>query len=341
MGNRGRMYRNWTALGLAMSIGLPAVAIRIGAAVTGEHLSPGVSAIVFGAGIVGAAFLITWAAEVAQMDISAALALAILALVAVLPEYAVDMVFAWKAGAHPEGLMVGGELVNYKAYAAANMTGGNRLLVGIGWPLVALLFWLKQRKSVHLGRGVSLELIFLGAATLYSFLIVIRREIALWDAGVLIGLFVVYIWFSGKQEKKEEPALMGPAASLGALSKLWRRLWVLFLFIFAAAVIILSAEPFAEGLINVGKEMGIDEFILVQWVAPLASESPEIIVACILALSARPTMAMMALISSKVNQWTLLVGTLPVVYSVSLGRASGLALDSRQTEEFLLTAAQS
>jgi len=47
------------------------------------------------------------------------------------------------------------------------------------------------------------------------------------------------------------------------------------------------------------------------------------------------------LISSKVNQWTLLIGGLPMVYAVSNGSFDALPLDSRQTEEVLLTAAQS
>jgi cation:H+ antiporter len=47
------------------------------------------------------------------------------------------------------------------------------------------------------------------------------------------------------------------------------------------------------------------------------------------------------LISSKVNQWTLLVGSLPLVYCVSLGGIGALPLDARQIEEVLLTSAQS
>ena len=45
---------------------------------------------IFGVEILGAAFLLSWGAEVAQMDISRGLALAILARIAILPEYAVD-----------------------------------------------------------------------------------------------------------------------------------------------------------------------------------------------------------------------------------------------------------
>lgn len=342
--------RSWLWLFLAIVASIPALTFRVLGIFTGLHLEPASASLVFGLGIVGAAFLVAWACQVAQMDISQALALAVLALVAVLPEYAVDMVFAWKAGAHPlgecvggawaNGECVGGELYDYRGYAAANMTGGNRLLVGIGWPLVALLFWFRRKKALHLEEGISLELIFLGTATAYSFFIFFRREIALWDAGVLIGLFGAYMWLSSRAETKE-PELIGPSAALGSLSKGPRRLATVFLFLYSALAILASAEPFARGLVELGKSLNMDEFILVQWVAPLASESPEILIAAIFTLQGNGMAAMMALVSAKVNQWTLLVGCIPVVYSISLGDASALHLDPRQTGEFLLTAAQS
>jgi cation:H+ antiporter len=52
------------------------------------------TALAAGIGIFGAAFLLSWSCEVAQLDVPRALALAGLALIAVLPEYAVDVYFA-------------------------------------------------------------------------------------------------------------------------------------------------------------------------------------------------------------------------------------------------------
>jgi len=85
----------------------------------------------------------------------------------------------------------------------------------------------------------------------------------------------------------------------------------------------------------------VEEFLLVQWLAPLASESPEFIVAILFTLRGNPGASMGTLISSKVNQWTLLVGMLPLAYSASAGRIGAMVLDGRQVEEILLTAAQS
>ena len=85
--------------------------------------------------------------------------------------------------------------------------------------------------------------------------------------------------------------------------------------------------------------MGIDRFLLVQWLAPLASEAPEFIIAIIFAARGKGTAAIATLISSKVNQWTLLMGSLPIAYMAG-GGGTSLVLDGRQIEEVLLTATQ-
>ena len=305
----------------------PALYLRI----TGVQVSPVMESALFGLAILGAAFLLTWAAEVAQMDISQSLALAFLALIAVLPEYAVDLYFAWEAGQRPE----------YAHYAVANMTGGNRLLIGVGWSLVVFLFWItKGKRGITIERSRGNDIFVLGLATLYAFSIPFKGSLSLVDTVVLLSLFVLYLWMASRSEQVE-PELIGPPESIASLPVLWRRVTTVVLFLFSAFVILASAEPFAEGLLATGKRFAIDEFLLVQWLAPLASEAPEMIVAAIFVLHNRASMALGTLISSKVNQWTLLVGTLPLVYSISLGHLDALPLDSRQTEEVLLTAAQS
>ena len=81
-------------MSLAVAATLPGVYLRI----TGIHPEPILAAILYGMAIVGAAFILSWAAEVIQMDIAAGLALALLALIAILPEYAVDFVLTARAG---------------------------------------------------------------------------------------------------------------------------------------------------------------------------------------------------------------------------------------------------
>jgi cation:H+ antiporter len=116
---------------------------------------------------------------------------------------------------------------------------------------------------------------------------------------------------------------------------------VIGIFLLAGAAILTAAEPFAESLIATGRQFGIEEFLLVQWLAPLASESPEFIVAVLFALRGAAAAGMGTMISSKVNQWTLLVGALPLAFALSSGAVHPMVLDARQREEIFLTSAQS
>src|SRR5439155_5948978 len=91
-GARPRVIRS--ALWLAGALALPAAWFAVH--FTGAAEGPVQIALASGAAIFGAGFLLSWAAEVAQLDVPRALALAVLALIAVLPEYAVDVYFAWR-----------------------------------------------------------------------------------------------------------------------------------------------------------------------------------------------------------------------------------------------------
>ena len=318
---------NWLWIGSSILLCLQWIAIHF----AGIHLTPQFEALSSGVAIFGAAFLLSWAAELSQKDIPQALAIALLALIAVLPEYAVDMYFAWSAGKDPK----------YTAFATANMTGANRLLIGVGWAAVVITYWLKSgKKAVKLEPGHKIELFYLALATLYSFLIPLKGQLDLIDAVALIMIFVFYMRAASKAEHVE-PELEGPAAMIESWGTRPRRAWTVSFFLLSGFTIFTAAEPFAEGLLATGRTFGIEEFILVQWLAPLASESPEFIVAILFALKGQPGTSMGALLSSKVNQWTLLIGMLPIVYAVSAGSAGGMHMDARQVEEMFLTAAQS
>ncbi len=326
--------RQWATIGLATVAALPAPVLRLLETTGAPHpdLAPLVQALVFGLGILAAATLLTWASEVAETEVSATLALVGLALIAVLPEYAVDLYFAWTAPSDPQSAHL----------AVANMTGANRLLVGLAWPTVFLIFyWRLRRTTMPVASSNSLGILFLGAATLYSFSIPIRGHLSLIDTAVMFVLFGAYLYLSSRQPPEDNRTFVGPAAAIAALPKLQRRLAVGGIFLFAAAVIFAAAKPFAQGLVDTGKDLGVDEFLLVQWVAPLASEAPEFILAGLLAARGRYDAGMTILIASKVNQWTLLIGSLPLAYSISGGTLSPLDFDTRQAEEVFLTAGQS
>jgi cation:H+ antiporter len=233
------------------------------------------------------------------------------------------------------------------------MTGGNRLLIGVGWPLVVLLAAWRLRSiarqrgykgevdtEVHLDRTHAIEIGFLIIATLYSLTLALKDHLTLWDAAILVALYVAYA-IRLSRTPAEDPTLVGPAELFGAMPQRKRRISVAITLAFAALVIVLCAEPFAESLVETGEQFGVSTFLLVQWLAPLASEAPELLVAGLFAWRLKTNNGLATLVSSKVNQWTLLVGTLPLVFVIGGGALSGLPLDGRQREELFLTAAQS
>lgn len=311
----------------AFAVTLPGLII----AASHSHVSPMVGSLLFGVAIFGAAFMLSWAAEAAQIDISESLAVAILALIAVLPEYAVDFVFTWKSAHDP----------TQSHYAIANMTGANRLLVGLGWPVILFLYVLvKKKKELVLDESQRVEIFYLAMATLYSFTIPLKGSLNLIDTVILVTLFALYTRRAAQMES-EEPELVGPVKIVANLSTVKRRVATVILFLFSGTVIFFVAEPFAESLIGVGTALNVDEFLLVQWLAPIASESPEFIIAATWSVRGAAGSAIKALISSKVNQWTLLVGTIPLVYAISAGAIKPFQLDTLQDHELYLTAAQS
>ena len=328
---------------LYVAVALAAAVPGLGLRFAGVHANPLLATPLFGAALLGAGFLLSWGAEAAEKHVSQGLVVAALALVTVLPEYAVDIYYAFEAGRAPGS--------DYVRFAAANMTGANRLLVGVAWPLVVILAWWRGRnRAGTAAAGVALEphnaveIGFLALASAYAFLILVRNRIGLLDTLILLAIFGLYVWRLSKQPKEteaegdEEP---GPAAALATLPKARQFIVMGALTVVAAAIILAMAEPFAEALVAAGGALGIDQFLLIQWLAPLASEAPTVTVAVLLVLAGRATSGLVAMVSDKINQWTLLVGMLPLAISAGAWAPSSLPLDARQHEEFFLTAAQS
>ena len=317
--------RKWLALTLAALATLPGTAMILFAHdtfVSLEKSAPIVPALILGLAVIGAAFLLSWACEVAQLDIPATLALSVLALIAVLPEYAVDFNLTYTAGTDPA----------YRPFAIANMIGANRMIVGFAWPLVVFLFLFRFRRRVaQIAAEHRVEAGFLLLAGLYSLTIPLKGRIDMLDAAILVSLFVLYT-FRLMQGSVEEPHLIGPAAAIGQFPRGRRLATVGVMLIGAAGVIFAVAHPFSEALIKTGTNIGVDEVFMVQWFAPLASEAPEIVVTVLFALRGLVGSSLGALMSSKVNQWTLLVGTLPLVFLLgSSGAFTSLPLHGTVT----------
>lgn len=295
---------------------------------------PALVALVTGLAIVAAAYFLSWATESLETVVSQTLALAVLALIQVLPEYSFEVVLVW--GGHLE-------------LAAATMTGANRLLLGLGWPAIFFLaYWGSRRRhqaltAVELDRHQAVEIVFLLLASLYSLVIVAKASLTALDAAVLVAIYVAYVFAAIRLPRREEnrEREAGIAAKI-ALTRGPRKVaTVSTLLAFGAFVIFFGAEPFIDSLLHVAVSLGLSEYLFVQWVAPFLSEFPESLTAFIWAYSvAKAPMGLANLVSSKLNQWTLLMATIPLVYSLSVGHLATLKLNSLQVEEIMLTAAQ-
>ena len=307
------------------------------------HLTPLAECVAFGVAIVAAAFMLGWIGEAAELDLSGGLSVSILALVAILPEYVVSIYFSYAAGKNPSLL----------EYSTANLTGANRIVQGFGWPMVALIAFFavrrfKARKLAvgHAGRkfGIQLDsdsrsdLGFLLIASALMTIVAFTGQMHLLIGVALVLVFGTYMWRVSGSER-EEPELEGTAAYVGALPKIARRIFIIAFLAVAAGVIFVCAEPFGTSLIEVGSSFGIDKYLLVQWLSPLASEAPEFTLAFIFAARGKQAAGLAILLSSKLNQWTLLAGSMPIAYVIGGGSAS-LPMTGRGTEEIWLTTTQ-
>jgi cation:H+ antiporter len=268
-------------------------------------------------------------AEVAELDVSAGIAIAGVAFVAVLPEYVIEVYFAYSGRVE---------------YVAASLTGSTRLLLGfaVGMPAVASLVLAARGRppveTVELSPRRRVDLAVIAAASLYAPVIVIRGHIAWPDSIVLIGLYGLYLRRTGTGSP-EPPHLVGVAAQLGALPTPERRRWVVGLIVYAAGTVLVTAEPFANAALLTGQTVGVSPYMLVQWLVPLATEMPELVIALVLILHARAGQAVAVLLSSAVSQWTLALGSLPLAYVAGAGQGP-LPLLGREQVELLLTAGQ-
>ncbi|AHG03201.1 sodium:calcium antiporter [Halobacterium sp. DL1] len=347
-----RLKHPGAALAFAALLTLPWVAVELTGGPGANGFSDLLTVTVSGVAVLGASFLLAWGAETAEKDVPRAFAIAVLAVLAVAPEYAVDALYAWTAGANV-GTPRGMEAANL---AVANMTGANRILIGLGWSGIAMFTVYRATTSrdtaverrdgflasrVQLDRNISTEISFLLVATAYAFFVPLNGGIGILDTLVLVGLYVAYIGIIIRGDVVVHDDQVGVPAYLQGFVRRYRIPIVILLFLYSGLMIATAVHPFAHGLESIGEAAGIPPFFMIQWIAPLASESPELIVVAYLVNKARSTAGFNALISSKLNQWTLLIGTLAVVYSIAAGQIGTLPFDEKQQAEIWITAAQS
>jgi cation:H+ antiporter len=256
-----------------------------------------------GVGLVGAAFMLAWAADAGEVVFSGGVVLAVVSLVTVLPEFVIEIRFAFIQAA---------ELVT------ANLTGATRLLLAgaVALPIVVVLRALARDEvapPVHLGENRRLELGVLLLVALFAIQFTVRGNLSVVDSALMLALYVIYAR-RVQGTTGEEPAVVGVGAGIASLPEGQRRLTVAGLIAGAGAVVLLVANPFADALLATGASVGIDPYLLIQSVVPVATESPEFVVVAVLIANHRPAQAMALFLASSVTQWTLGLGCLPIAY---------------------------
>jgi cation:H+ antiporter len=303
--------------------------------------------------VLGSAMLIAWGAEAAQFLISQGLALAILAWLQTLPEFAVEAVIAWEAGKAVHEFGAGTPKAHHAtALMTANFTGSLRLLVGLGWPMIygtaAFFYRRREKKSlkeIRLEREHAVEVVFLLICIGYFFLVWLKGTLTWVDSLILTFIYIVYLVFLNKippqEEEKMEDMDRIPRYILSRRPAM-RNALITSLFIGGGLILYFAAHPFLKSLEALSVGLGISTFVFIQWVAPFLSEFPEKVSAFNWArkVTSAP-MALMNMVSSNINQWTMLVAMLPLAYAFSLGSFGTIEFDHHQRVEILMTIGQS
>lgn len=287
--------------------------------------------------ILVASIVIAWGAESAQFFVAQGFALAMLAWMQTLPEFAVEAVLAWK---------------QQSQFLMANLTGAVRLLTGLAWPIIFVTAAAvhKRRtgrtlKCIALDRHHSVEVVSSIAPLLYAGIICYKRSLHFYDGLALIGLYALYLLILTKLPPESHEGvedLESIPRRIVLAPRLWRNLGIAACFLAGGLLIYFAAEPFLGSLIALATAFGIPSFFVIQWLAPVISEFPEMLSTFYFARQPeKAPVALMNVASSNLNQWTLLFGLLPIVFSMGHGGITAIQLDAAQQQELLLTIAQS
>ena len=283
--------------------------------------------VAYGAAVVAAAFMLAWATEAAQVDIGHGVVIAFVAFVAILPEYIVELHYAFTGQAE---------------YVTANLTGASRLLLGCAVGLPAVVALMRGRfgvttssDAVSLPPAHRLELAILGLASVWALRGVLRGELTMLDSAVLVALYAVYVR-KVASIGDEAPPVVGVAAQLAALPAAQRKRWVRGLMLFAATTILLTAVPFGDAVLGAGTLVGIKPYLLLQWIVPIATEAPELVIAFVLLIHGRGGQSLAVLLAGAVSQYTLALGTVPLAFQLGAGTGP-LPLMARERVELFLS----
>jgi cation:H+ antiporter len=165
---------------------------------------------------------------------------------------------------------------------------------------------------------------------------------------VLVTIFGAYLWMLSRMpaaDETETELLRGvPKRVMATESRTFQRNFAIGAFVLGGGLLLVSAEPFVRGMEQIGDYLHIPPYLLLQWVAPLLSEFPEFFTVIYWSRQGRAEQAFMNIVAAKINQWTLLIAMIPLVFLITSAvngtPRSAIHFDYQQRIEVLLTAAQ-
>jgi len=311
--------------------------------------------------IIFAAILIGYGAEILELVLPSGVAIAIVALLQICPEFFVEWATVKKAAFDPEFLH----------NAMANLYGANKLLVGFGPPLVFFVYYFfspsKKNSYIRLHKIKSYSIFVMIFAVMYNTIIYLKNSLMWYDSIILTAIYFGSVYFIGRMEirynklKTEKGSAAeddddddnGPKIEDSAVEKLLHKFVlagekVIAYRAYIAAFVLLAsggallvgfAEEFLECLLHAATAAGISTFIFIGYVAPFMSEFPEKTVAIGYAMKGHEDTAMINFLSSILAQLTLLTAMVPLAYSYYKGCLTGIVFDPMQSQELLLVIA--
>ena len=305
-------------LGIAAGCASFGVIVHLG----GRFLPVGLATIGLGMGLIGASFLLAWAADAGERVFSGGLVLALIALVAILPEFIIEVRFAY---------------IQEDELVTANLTGATRLLLAGALALPLMVAFLASRRNepaappFQLAAARRLELGVLLITSVFAVQVITLGQLTVADGVILVALYGLYARRVQGGPREDSPAFGVPAGLL-SLPRRFQRPAIAGLGVLAAGVVVMVAHPFVDGLLATGTSLGFDPYYLIQSVVPVATEAPEFVIVAILVVHQRPALGVAVFLASSVSQWTLGMGALPLAWFAGGGGTSMPVVGEGQIE---------
>ncbi|HSF25360.1 MAG TPA: hypothetical protein VLE20_14130, partial [Blastocatellia bacterium] len=191
----------------------------------------------------------------------------------------------------------------------------------------------------------AIEIVFLLVSIAYFFIVWFKGTLTLLDTVMLSVVYFVYLFFLNRippQSQENVEDLDRIPRFILRQRRAVRNAMITGLFVGGGLILYFAAHPFLESLKAIAIGLGLSTFVFVQWVAPFLSEFPEKVSAFNWArrVTTAP-LALMNMVSSNINQWTMLAAMLPIAYGLALGQVGTIFFDEHQSLEVLMTIAQS